>query len=102
MRNLSAPIVATFLGAIVLCLSPAAPAQAGHRWPAIPEEAGVRQLAGPGWAPYRCSDGPVFNLYHGALYDAPPAIFLGYAYRPYYRYTAWRVLPRTYVCAERW
>ena len=50
---------------------------------------------------HRCDDGPVFNLYHGAYYDAPPAVYLGYAYRPYYRYTAWHVVPRTYVCAER-
>ena len=101
MRNVSAPLVAILLGALLLCLSPAAPAQAGHRWPTIPEEAGVRPLVPYGWVPTRCSDGPVFNLYHGALYDAPPAIWLGYAYRPYYRYTAWRVLPRSYACAAR-
>jgi len=100
MRNVSALIVAAVLGAIVLCLSPAAPAHAGQHWPTIPAEAGVRSLVPYGWVPYRCSDGPVFNLYHGALYDTPPAIWLGYAYRPYYRYTAWRVLPRTYACAE--
>ena len=43
----------------------------------------------------------VFNYYHEAYYDAPPAIYLGHAYRPYYQYTAHRVFPRTYVCAER-
>ena len=98
MRN-AALIVVAALAAIVLSM--AGPAQAQDRWPAVPAEAGVRPLAGVGWLPYRCDDRPVFNLYHGAYYDMPPAIYLGYAYRPYYRYTAWRVIPRTYVCAER-
>jgi hypothetical protein len=82
-------------------VSSSGPAQAGDRRPVVPAEAGIRPLAGVGWVPYRCSDGPAFNLYHGAYYNAPPAIYLGYAYRPYYRYTAYRVIPRTYVCAER-
>jgi hypothetical protein len=98
MRN-AALIVVAALAAIVLSM--AGPAQAHDRWPAVPAEAGVRPLAGVGRLPYRCDDRPVFNLYHGAYYDMPPAIYLGYAYRPYYRYTAWRVIPRTYVCAER-
>ena len=98
MRNVVL-IVAAALAAIVL--SPARPAQAQDRWPAVPAEAGVRPLAGVGSLPYRCGDGPVFNLYHGAYYDAPPAVYLGYAYRPYYRYAAWRAMPRTYFCAER-
>jgi hypothetical protein len=42
----------------------------------------------------------VQNLYHGALYREPPAIYRGYAYRPYYRYTASRVVPRTYFCVD--
>ena len=36
----------------------------------------------------------------GAWYDVPPALYRGYAYRPYYRYTAYRVIPRTYFCTE--
>jgi hypothetical protein len=91
----------TFAAALAAIVASSPPARAGERWPAIPEEAGVRPLAGVGWVPYRCSDGPVFNLYHGALYDGPPAIYLGYAYRPHYRYTAWRVIPRTFACVER-
>jgi hypothetical protein len=91
-------LIAT-LAAIVA--SSSGPAQAGERLFVVPPEAGVRPLAGVGWLPVRCSDGPVFNLYHGAIYDAPPAIYLGYAYRPYWRYTAWHVVPRTFVCAER-
>jgi hypothetical protein len=77
------------------------PAQATERWPDIPPEIGVRQLRPVGWFPYRCADGPVYNFYHDALYGEPPAIYLGQTYRPYYRYTAARVIPRTYVCSER-
>jgi hypothetical protein len=52
--------------------------------------------------PYRCSNAPVNNFYDGAYYGGePPAVFLGYAYRPYYRYTAYRVIPRMYFCSER-
>jgi hypothetical protein len=99
MRNALALTVAAALAAIAVSCSE--PAQARDRWPAVPEEAGVRQLGGVGWLPYRCIEGPVFNLYHDAYYDAPPAIYRGYAYRPYYRYTAYRVVPRTYFCSER-
>jgi hypothetical protein len=97
MRNLLALTVA--LAAIAMSLSE--PAQARDRWPAVPAEAVVQQIGLVGWFPYRCSDGPAYNFYHGAYYDAPPAIYLGYAYRPYYRYTAYRVIPRTYFCSER-
>ena len=75
------------------------PARA-ERWPDIPPEIGVRQLRPVGLFPYRCSDGLVYNFYHGALYSEPPAIYLGQTYRPYYRYTAARVIPRTYFCSE--
>lgn len=67
----------------------------------IPPEIGVTPLGPAGFAPYRCSDG-AYNFYHDALYSQPPALHGGYAYRPYYRYSAYRVVPRTYVCAERW
>ena len=78
-----------------------APAQAHERWPAIPAEVGVApRIEGTGWAPYRCAFGPVYNFYHDAYYGGePPALYLGYAYRPYYRYTAYRVAPGTYFCA---
>jgi hypothetical protein len=99
MRNALASMIAAVLAAIAF--SSPEPAQARDRWPAVPDEVGVRRLNDFGWIPYRCSDGPVFNLYHGVYYDAPPAVYLGYAYRPYYRYTANRVIPRTYFCAER-
>ena len=98
MRNHSSLFVAAVLAAIVA--SQAGPAQAHRRWPAVPAEIGFRQLA-RGWVPYRCSGEPVFNFYHGAYYDTPPAIWQGYVYRPYYRYAAWRAFPRTYFCAER-
>ncbi len=94
MRNVLATAVALTAAGLAL------PAQAHERWPAFPAEVGVApRIGGVGWAPYRCAFGPVYNFYHGAYYGGePPAIFLGYAYRPYYRYTAYRVVPRTYVC----
>jgi hypothetical protein len=98
MRN--ALTVAAALAAIAVSLP--GPAQARDRWPDVPAEEGVHRIGGLGWIPYRCTDGPAYNYYHGADYDVPPAIHLGYAYRPYYRYTAYRVIPRTYFCSERW
>ncbi|VIO74555.1 hypothetical protein CI1B_53280 [Bradyrhizobium ivorense] len=75
-------------------------AQAVERWPAIPPELAVVTPYPPSPTPYRCTTGPVYNAYHGALYSEPPAIYRGFAYRPYYRYTAARVVPRTYFCVE--
>ena len=101
MRNVTAFMTAA--GLIVAAL--AMPAQAHERWPAIPAEIGVAPVvAGAGWAPYRCAFGPVYNFYHDAYYGGePPALYLGYAYRPYYRYAAYRVAPRTYFCnSERY
>ena len=78
------------------------PAQAHERWPVIPQEIGI----GPpparyAWIPFRCSDGPANNFYHNAWYRGqPPALYQGYAYRPFYRYTAYRVIPRTYLCSD--
>jgi hypothetical protein len=77
------------------------PAQAYERWPVIPPEIGTGMpVDGLVWIPYRCDDGPVYNFYQGALYPGAPAVFRGYAYRPYYRYTANRVIPRTYACSS--
>ena len=100
MRN--AP---TFISAIVLSMLALAfpkPAQAHELWPDIPAEIGVGTPADPVWIPYRCTRGPVRNFYHGTYYDQPPALFLGNAYRPHFRYTAYRVLPRTYFCTDRY
>ena len=99
MTNASALITAAALAATAVAFS--GPAQAHERWPDIPPEVGagvpIDRLA---WIPYRCNDGPVNNFYHGAYYGGrPPAVFLGYAYRPYYRYAAYRVIPRTYFCS---
>jgi hypothetical protein len=101
MRSALALISAAVLAAAAVAFSGAA--QAHDRWPVIPAELGTgSRVDGDVWIPYRCSDGPVFNFYHGAYYAGqPPAVFLGYAYRPYYRYTAYRVIPRTYLCAGR-
>jgi hypothetical protein len=78
------------------------PAQAHERWPGIPEETGIRPPpARTTWIPYRCSEGPADNFYHGAWYAGQPtALYRGHAYRPYYRYSAYRVVPRTYLCSE--
>jgi hypothetical protein len=77
------------------------PAQAGQFRPDVPAEIGVRRIGEIGLVPTRCVDGPADNYYHGAWYDVPPALYRGYAYRPYYRYTAYRVIPRIYFCTER-
>jgi hypothetical protein len=91
------------LGMVMAAVLPApSPALAGELWPAIPPEIGVGPpLARYGWVPYRCVDGPVNNFYDGAWYAGrPSALYRGYAYRPYYRYAAYRAVPRTYFCVE--
>jgi hypothetical protein len=100
MKNALALIVAAALATIAMSFS--GPAQARALRPDVPGEIGVRRIGAVGSIPYRCTDGPADNYYHGADYDVPPAIHLGYAYRPYYRYTAYRVVPRTYFCTERY
>jgi hypothetical protein len=104
MRNALALMIATALNATVAAV--AVPAQAHEPWPVIPPEIGVApRIGGVGWAPYRCAVGPVYNFYFDAYYGGePPALYRGYAYRPYYRYAAYRVLPRTYLCdtGEHW
>jgi len=96
MRN----AFAAALAAIAILLPEAAQARA--LWPDVPPEIGVRRIGEVGLVPYRCSGGPADNYYQGAWYDVPPALYRGYAYRPYYRYTAYRVIPRNYFCTERW
>jgi hypothetical protein len=77
----------------------ATPADAGGPHPAVPPEIGVAPFIGPTWDAYRCTEGVPTNFYHGAYYgEEPPAIYHGYAYRPYYRYSAYRRLPRKYFC----
>lgn len=67
--------------------------------PAVPPETGTAPFVGPSWDAYRCVGGPITNFYHGAYYGGePPALYRGYAYRPYYRYGAYRRQPRTYFC----
>ena len=97
MRYASVVMIAAALATVAAPL----PAPASEGWPAIPTEQGVRLVGRVGWLPYRCSDAPAYNFYHDALYHGPPAVYLGFAYRPYYRYTAWHVVPRTFACAER-
>ena len=99
MRNALALMIAT-LAAFALALPQ--PASAHERWPDVPPEVQSLPLGdGAALLPYRCSDGPVYNSYHGAWYRTPPAVYRGFAYRPFYRYTAWRAVPTNYFCAER-
>jgi hypothetical protein len=102
MRKALALIAAAALTATAVAVSGSA--QAHERWPAIPPEIGTGVPSDRVvWIPYRCNDGPTYNYYHGAYYGGqPPAVFLDYAYRPFYRYTAYRVIPRTYFCSNRW
>jgi hypothetical protein len=101
MRHALALITAAALAAIAMGVP--GPAQAHERWPDIPPEIGTAVPIDRVWIPYRCNDGPTYNFYHGAYYGGqPPAVFLDYAYRPYYRYAAYRVIPRTYFCSARW
>ena len=97
MRN-ALPLMAAALAAVAM--SSSGPAQARELWPDVPYEIGVRRIGDVGLVPWRCSLGPAQNYYHGAYYDVPPALHRGYAYRPYYRYTAYRVIPRQYFCTE--
>jgi hypothetical protein len=75
MRSALALISAAVLAAAAVAFSGAA--QAHDRWPVIPAELGTgSRVDGDVWIPYRCSDGPVFNFYHGAYYAGqPPAVF---------------------------
>ena len=89
---------AAALAAITVIIPEAA--QSRTLWPDVPPEIGVRRIGEVGLVPFRC-DGFAANYYHNAWYDVPPAQYRGYAYRPYYRYTAYRVVPRDYYCTVR-
>lgn len=95
MRNASLIVLAA------LAVGWGSHAQAQDDIPVVPPEIGVAPVIGPVWTEYRCSAGPAYNFYHGAYYgEEPPALHRGYAYRPYYRYSAYRRLPRTYFCVS--
>ena len=96
---------ASVLGAVLVATAAISslPAQAQGRFFLVtPEEIGV----GPPparytWIPFRCTDELADNFYHGAWYAGQPtALYRGRAYRPYYRYSAYRTVPRTYLCSE--
>jgi hypothetical protein len=93
-------IISAFFAVALAILWASSLARAEEIWiPGIPPELSVSgPIDGVIVERYRCSDGLVYNGYHGALYDGPPAVYRGYAYRPYYRYTAARLHPRTYAC----
>ena len=84
---------------LLVALVAATPARAGGPYPAVPPEIGVAPFIGPTWDTFRCAEGTIYNFYHGAYYgQEPPALYRGYAYRPHYRYSAYRRVPRTYFC----
>jgi hypothetical protein len=95
---------ASVLGAVLVATSALLlqPAQAGKRYLVTPEEIGIGPPpAGYTWIPFRCTEGPADNFYHGASYAGPPpALYRGRAYRPYYRYAAYRAGLRTYLCSD--
>jgi hypothetical protein len=66
--------------------------------PVIPPELGVQSPAVRLVAPYYCEPF-AYNFYHGTNYAEPPATYGGYTYRYYYRYSAYRRVPVTYVCS---
>lgn len=94
--------IACLIVVAVLATAAAQFARAGERIiPVVPPEIGVAPIVGPTWNAYRCSDVPAYNFYHDAYYgEEPPAQYRDYAYRPHYRYTAYRRAPRTYFCVS--
>jgi hypothetical protein len=97
MRHALALTLAAAVAAIAIT-----PAHAGKRRPlvpVVPYEFGIASPGRVGWFEYRCSGEPVYNFYHGAYYPQVPVVHDGFTYRQYYRYTADRAVPKTYVCA---
>jgi hypothetical protein len=93
----SVAVVALQLGWVVASFSQAT-AQERLPVPVIPPELGVQSPTARVVAPYYCEPF-AYNFYHGTNYAEPPATYGGYAYRYYYRYSAYRRVPVTYVCA---
>ena len=90
---------ASVLGAVLVATSALSlPALAGERYP---EEIGIGPPARCTRIPFLCTEGPADNFYHGAWYAGQPtALYRGRAYRPYYRYSAYRADLRTYLCSD--
>jgi hypothetical protein len=95
MRHPLIVVVALQVGCLGAFLSQVA---AHEHLPAIPPELGIHSPAVRVVAPYYCEPF-AYNFYHGTNYAEPPATYRGYAYRYYYRYSAYRQVPLTYVCA---
>jgi hypothetical protein len=91
----SATVVAFQIGWIAAFSVPVA---AHELLPVIPPELGIRSPAVREVAPYYCEPF-AYNFYHGTNYAEPPATYRGYTYRYYYRYSAYRRVPLTYVCS---
>ena len=97
MRNALALMIAAAVA--VIAAPPRRPASARRSLPVIPYEFGIASPGRVGWFEYRCSGEPVYNFYHGAYYPQVPVVHDGFTYRQYYRYTADRKIPKTYLCA---
>ena len=95
MRFLPTAVALQIGWTAVSCL----PAAAREPFPIIPPELGVQSPALRQPLPYQCTPF-AYNFYHGTNYSEPPATYRGYAYRYYYRYSAYRETPLTYVCAQ--
>ena len=91
----SATVVALQIGCSAAYLAPVA---AREPIPVIPPELGIQSPIARVAGPYYCEPFAL-NFYHGTNYAEPPATYNGYAYRYYYRYSAYRRVPVTYVCA---
>ena len=94
MRFLSTVIAVQVASATALCVT----AVAREPVPVVPLELGVQSPALRELTPYECTPF-AYNFYHGTNYAEPPATYRGYAYRYYYRYSAYRKVPLSYVCA---
>jgi len=96
---------ASVLGAVLVATAAISSPPAQAQQPLLRVTAEERGTGPPparyGWIPFRCTDGPADNFYHGAWYAGQQtALYIVKAYRPYYRYTAYRAVPRTYLCSD--
>jgi hypothetical protein len=94
MKNALGLVAALVITAVVA----SRPVEARDHWAPYGSEVVV---AGPVVAedPYLCTGVPVANLYDGIHFRKYiPAVHGGYAYRPYYRYSAYRAVPAAFAC----
>ena len=93
------PVGCVLASVLTSVLASSSQVSADELRPIIPPELGIHSPAVPVAAPYYCEPF-AYNFYHGTNYAEPPAVYRGYAYRYYYRYSAYRRVPLAYVCAR--